>query len=564
MDRFTICDEIPKEAREELGEYSDIVAHLLFYRDIKTKKEAETFFNHNYQTSLHNPFLLKDIEKACHRIESAIDNNEKICIYADYDADGIPAAAVLSEFFNKVHFENFFVYIPHRNKEGFGLNKKAIDQIKDRETDLIITVDCGIADVEEVEYINELGMEVVITDHHEVNGRGPKAFAIINPKQNECQYPEKMLCGSGVAFKLVQALVNRNKFSIQSGWEKTLLDLVGIATLSDMVPLKGENRALASFGLTMLRMSPRKGLHKLFTKTRLNQKSITEDDVGFTIAPRINAASRMDEPETALNLLLTKDYAEADAVVSHLHKMNDERKGHVAAIVKEVKKAMKDKNEIKIIVHGNAKWQPSLLGLAASNLSEEYSCPVFLWGRGDGSDLKGSCRSPESHSIIDLLNGLPEGVLITYGGHHQAGGFVVHFEQVDFLFEKLLEVYNKLPTAKDLSFNIDYILNIEEVNEGLWQSIQRLAPFGIENPKPVFLFKNVVIDDIRNFGKRKEHFGAKFSNEGRTIDGIAFYKDRDCWYKNVSVGDVVDVIASIEKDTFSRFTNFRLRIVDIV
>lgn len=564
MDRFTVCNEIPQQNRKELEEYSDIVAHLLFYRGIKSKEEAHSFFNHDYQTSLHDPFLLKDIDKACERIEGAIDNNERICIYGDYDADGIPATAILSEFFNKINYKNFFVYIPHRNKEGFGLNKKAIDFIKEKDANLIITVDCGIADTEEVDYINESKMDIIITDHHEVNGSAPKAYAIINPKQAGCLYPEKMLCGSGVVFKLIQALIKRKKFDIQNDWEKTLLDLVGIATLSDMVPLRGENRALASFGLMILKISPRKGLHKLFSKNRLNQKKINEDDVGFSISPRINAASRMDRPEIALDLLLAKDYTKADAIVNNLNRMNDERKGHVATIVKEVKKNLKKKEKIKIIVQGNVKWQPSLLGLVANTLTEEYNCPVFLWGRGEGSDLKGSCRSPKTHSIIELLNGLPEGILSTYGGHQQAGGFVVNFEKVDFLFENLLKVYESLSPKESNDIKIDYILKIDEINEDLFKSIQKLAPFGIENPRPIFLFKNVLVEDIKAFGKKNEHFKINIRDDQSPIlEGIAFYRDKDSWNRKIDKGDTINVVAFIEEDTFPKRFKIRLRVIEI-
>ena len=265
MTKYVTRPEIPEEAREELREYSDLLAHLLFHRGINSKEKSDDFFDYSYE-KLHNPFLLKDMDKAVDRVLCSINNNEKICIYSDYDADGIPAAVILSDFFDKIGYEKYFVYIPHRNKEGFGLNNSAIDKIKKEDTSLIITLDCGIADVDQVEYAKSLDIDVIITDHHETSGVVPDAYAIVNPKQDACQYPEKMLCGSAVSFKFVQAIIEKGDFDIPLGWEKTLLDMVGIATLSDMVPLVGENRILASFGLTVLRMSPRKGLQKLLYK----------------------------------------------------------------------------------------------------------------------------------------------------------------------------------------------------------------------------------------------------------------------------------------------------------
>jgi single-stranded-DNA-specific exonuclease len=321
----------------------DLVSHLLFSRGITTKEAAEAFLNPNYDRHTHDPFLLKDIDKAVSRILKAIRENEKTVIYSDYDTDGIPGGVVLHDFFKKAGFTNFINYIPHRHDEGFGLNSDAVEQFIKDEVKLLITIDCGIADVVPVTLARDGGIDVIITDHHLPNGKVPPAFAIINPKQDGCAYPEKMLCGSGVVFKLIQAILAKDRLGIKDGYEKWLLDMVGIATLSDMVPLTGENRVFAYYGLTVLRKSPRLGLVRLLRELAVDQRYLTEDDIGFTIGPRINAASRMGVPMDAFRLLATTDPVEAAEFAKHLNKINDERKGTVAALVKEIKKIIKER-----------------------------------------------------------------------------------------------------------------------------------------------------------------------------------------------------------------------------
>lgn len=592
MTKYQIRPEIDKEARKELSEHSDIVAHLLFHRGITTKSEADSFFSHIYE-NLHDPFLLKDMNKAVKRILDAISKQEMICIYSDYDADGIPAAVILSDFFDKINYKNYFVYIPHRNKEGFGLNNKALEIIKDRDVTLLITLDCGIADVEQVSYAKSLDIDIVITDHHETGSVVPDAFAIINPKQKSCEYPEKMLCGSAVSFKLVQALLKKGDFNISKNWEKTLLDMVGIATLSDMVPLKGENRTLAIFGLTVLRMSQRKGLHLLLKKNRIDQNKISEDDVGFTISPRINAASRMDEPEMAFKMLKARNYTDAGALVDHLQKINDTRKGHVAVMVKEARRKLKDSEPSDIIVLGNTKWQPSLLGLAANTLSGDFNKPVFLWVRGEGTDLKGSCRSPHI-SVVDLLSKLPDTIIETWGGHHQAGGFVVRKDAVDFLKDELLKINDTLKQQALPEDFVDKALSLGDINSELWNNLEKLAPFGVGNHRPLFLFNNVIVDSLKQFGKRNEHLSLQLKENplirkntensqninliidsvnssvtnnanNKTCEAIAFFKSTDSWKKNIKEKESINIIATIEKNNFGNSRGvLRLRIVDVV
>jgi single-stranded-DNA-specific exonuclease len=609
--------------------YPPLLRKLLENRGIKTSEEAEAFLNLDYERDIHDPFLLPDMDKAVERILEAIKNKEKIVIYSDYDADGIPGAVVLHDFFKKIKYENFANYIPHRHLEGFGLNSEAIEKFQADKVKLIITVDCGIADIEEVDEARKHGIDVIISDHHEPprlakprhpslekTGKGeddlPDCVAVIDAKRADSKYPFRELCGAGVAFKLVQAIliqlkspkylshltqtnrskdtskssagdVSENLLKINDGWEKWLLDMVAVATLSDMVSLVGENRALAFYGLKVLRKSPRVGLMKLLSLLRVEQKNLTEDDVGFSISPRINAASRMGNPEDAFRLFVAETDEEADICARHLDHINNERKGTVAGIVKEVRKIMKERyspesasevgviKEKRVIVIGNPDWKPSLLGLVANSLVDDHSCPVFLWGRDGGNILKGSCRGDGCVSTLDLMKEVESGIFIEYGGHDMSGGFSVFQEKIHLLEEKLQLAYEKVVIANSVSskshsdeVRVDAKITLDEVNSDNYKLIEKLAPFGAGNPKPLFLFEKVEVKNVKIFGKEANHLELAFQNsKGKTIKAIGFFMSSFVNNVEIKEGDRVNLLANFEKSTFRGFAELRLRIVDI-
>ncbi|HMP67369.1 MAG TPA: single-stranded-DNA-specific exonuclease RecJ [Candidatus Paceibacterota bacterium] len=615
---YQIRPQINSTDRQKLNKYSDIVAHLLYYRGLTDNESAEKFINCDYdffespESGICDPFKLKDIDVTIKRIMDAISAGEKICIYSDYDADGIPGAVILSDFFRKINFLNFFVYIPHRNKEGFGLNTSAIEKISEQGANLIITIDCGISDVEPIRFATELGIDVIVTDHHNPNGHISTAIAVINPHQPGCQYPDKNICGSGVIFKVVQALIRRGQEKIDSGtssdeaflsrykdswpkdgWEKWLLDMVGIATLSDMVPLIGENRIFAKYGLTVMRKSPRKGFCRLLRECKVDQSKIVEDDVGFSIAPRINAASRMDEPEMAYKMLFTDDDTEADFTVKHLHKINDERKGKVSAMVKEIKKFLGENSasaSLPIVVKGNPNWQPSLLGLAASSIVEATGKPVFLWGRGDGHDFKGSCRSNGMVNLVEMMNAVKSGIIGEFGGHKMAGGFVVLEKGIFDLEPELEKAYQKTLNGEPaIEIIIDSKLLISDINYSFYKDLEKLAPFGTGNEKPIFLFENISVHTVEKFGKNKEHLKLIFKKndnsvvrhndvarhnrggngtggspkDAGTISAIKFFSADDENLGKIVAGSTINLVANVESSTFGRYPELRLRILEI-
>lgn len=568
---------------------SAFLIKLLEKRGITEESEIEKFLNPDYDRDIFDPFLFADMELACVRLYEAIDNNEKIIIYADYDCDGIPGAVILSDLFKKIKYENYEVYIPERNSEGYGLNMEAIEIFLEQEVKLIITIDLGITAIEEVEKAKEYGMDVIITDHHLPRHGGasqiilPRAFAILNPKiypaNGGASYPEQMLCGAGVMFKFVQGFVKKygELYKINTGWEKWLLDMAGLATLSDMVPLVGENRAIAYFGLKVFRKSPRPGLQKLLAKMNIEQKTISEDDIGFMVTPRLNAASRMDSPMRAFELLSTNDVVQAGMLADHLTKINDERKHIVLGYMKHVKKVFEQRfssGEIReVIVVGDPSWRVGVLGLVAGKIADEYDKTVFVWGRDENDAIKGSCRSPGKCSVVELMSSASEHFL-EYGGHELAGGFTVHNDKIHFLEDALVEVFDKItPSAFGTSPLIkgeeeyDIKLTLADVNISNWNEMEKMAPFGLANPKPIFLFENVKIEKIKAFGKNGsgEHLEITFSDDTkRGVVAISFFSGLDSFSRDISEGGSVNLIATFDLSRFRGRPELRLRVVDIL
>lgn len=533
-----------------------LVDHLLFHRGVKDK---QAFLNPDYDKGTYDPYLMKDMEKVVQRVFEAVKNKEKICIYTDYDADGIPAGVVFHDFFKKISYENVMFYIPHRHKEGFGLNSDAVEKIAAQGAKLLITADCGIADFDEVAHANTLGMQVIITDHHLPHEKLPEAYAILDSQQPGCAYPEKILCGSGVVYKLIQALYK--KFEIKDGMEKWSLDMVGLATLSDMVPLIGENRILASYGLKVMRKNMRVGLQQLFHSLKLDSKTVSEDDIQFLVTPRINAASRMADPVIAFELLSTDDVVKAKSLCKVLTDINTERKVQVALISKEIKKNYDNFDSVPLIVVGNPNWKPALLGLVANSLMRDYNKLAFVWGRDEEGVIKGSCRSNGSYHLVDLMNAVQEGVFKEAGGHAMSGGFAVADEHIHLISDHLVNAISKVSITDVYSaVEVDSLLKVSDINWKFWDSIEKMAPFGVSNSKPLFMLQKVTVVGYKKFGKAEEHVEVRVGDDnGAILPAISFFSDIV-----VEVNDVIDMVATVEKSSFKGRPEIRLRIVDII
>ena len=553
---------------QNLSKYPLLAQTLLKNRGISTPEDAEKFLNPDYERDIYDPFLILNMEKAVERILHAMDESEKIVIFGDYDCDGIPGSVILHDFFKKIGYKNFEVYIPHRHNEGYGLNIEAVEKIAESGAKLMITVDCGISDVKEVARAQELGVDVIVTDHHLAQEILPPAYTILNSKQIGDKYPDNMLCGAGVAWKLVCALLSRGneKWKIQAGWEKWLLDMAGLSTIADMVPLKNENRVLAYYGLAVLRKSRRVGLRNLLRKMDIMQENIVEDDIGFMIGPRINAASRMGDPMDAFRLLSTTSEKEGSELADHLTHLNDTRKGLVASMAKDAHKhidlRISSETLREVIVVGNPEWKPGLAGLLASKIVESYGRTTFVWGRAEDGSIKGSCRSDGTVNLVELMTGAREGIFLDIGGHSEAGGFSTSTDGIHKLEDELVNVYkNVCYEKKEIAQIIDAELLLSEVNLSTWKIIEKFAPFGVGNPKPVFLFEKISVAQVKKFGKEKSHIELGF--EDSPVKAICFFAE-DAVYETLKPGSVIDLVATMEMNTFRGKRELRLRIVNVL
>lgn len=572
---FPLHEPLDDSLREELASYDDLTAALLARRGITTKEEAEKFLNPSYDEHLHNPLLMVDMKKAAERLVTAIFLGEKIAVWSDYDCDGIPGAVLLHDFLKKAD-ANFENYIPHRHDEGFGMNVGGVESLAKNGVKLVVTVDSGITDHEPVKRAAELGMEVIITDHH-INGEVlPPAYAVVDPNARADEtYPFRELCGAGVAWKLVCATLAVSpelREKVPLGWEKWLLDMVGLATIADMVPLTGENRVLATYGLMVLRKSPRIGLQKLCRAIRVEQRTLTEDDMGFMIAPRVNAASRMGDARDAFALFTTTDESEADELAKKLEKANRQRKAEAGAITRAVHTRLKERGEVRtVIALGDPEWRPALLGLVAGTIADEYERPVFLWGREGNQTLKGSMRSGNGVHALELMRAAEE-TFVEFGGHKAAGGFTVRDDAIFFLEDRLVDAYARVTTESEpvdeLTALADAAIVPSEVSGAFLARAEKLAPFGIQNPKPLFLVREVVVREISRFGKSQEHLKLKFSSveePQRTTDAVTFFAKGALarTAETLTPNSSVHILAHLERDTFSYGNPVRLRLLDM-
>ncbi len=571
--------------------YSELVDYLLKKRGYNTSELQDQFLNPNYEKHTYDPFLMPNMEIAVGRILQAIQNDEKICVYSDYDADGIPGATVMHDFFKKIEYiHNVSFYIPHRHDEGYGLHIPALEKIKNDGVGLLITVDLGITAVKEIDFANSLGIEVIVTDHHEPLEVLPNAVAIVNPKvtrkSDQGLYPDTMLCGCATAFKLVQGIlaVVRGEKKIENtdldfekiaqkvsvpmiGWEKWLLDMVGIATLSDMVPLVNENRVFAMYGLKVLRKTKRPGLLALFQVMKIRQAYITEDDIGFSVTPRLNAASRMAHPEVAFQLLTTDDIIQAREIAQELSRLNDERKLEVARAMKEVHKKMSARETLpKIIVTGDPSWSPGVLGLIASKMVEEYDRTVFVWG-AESDVVKGSCRARNGDHVVDLMTAIAD-QFEHYGGHEGAGGFSMNKEKIHFLEDKLNTVAGEMIyDEKDDSIaqEVEYDIKLfpEQVTRDLHTRLQCFAPFGLGNRPPIFCIADFQPEKVQTFGKTKEHLEVIISSGMQPLRAIQFFARPERYKIDPDRLSKISLFGNIEYSFFMGKGELRMRIINI-
>lgn len=560
-----------------LDDLHPLTIALLKKRGIPDEEVLE-FLNPSYEKHVGDPFDIHGVPQAVERIVGAMRNKEKVAVYSDYDCDGIPGGVLLREFFDAIGYP-VEMYVPHRHNEGYGVHVHAIDALRKRGVSLVITVDSGITNIEEVAYAKSVGVDFIVTDHHlpiheEGNGQVvPDAVAVINSKQDVCGYHDDMLCGCAVAWKLACALlarlrnenmegVSKKVNALPEGYEKWLLDLVAISTVADMVPLRKENRALAYFGLKVLRKTRRPGLLHIFNEQRMKKDYLTEDDIAFTIAPRVNAASRMGDPIQAHNMLYEKNPRAAELLAMDLEALNNERKAGVKDIVSTLS-FDHDAYKNDVVVVGDMNWGPGILGLVAQNIIDETGKPTFVWGQGeDATEVKGSCRSLGDVHVVELMARVGHDIFSAWGGHEGAGGFSVPVEKLPLLSDALNKAFRHVEKKEigTQEIEIDHELSMNEVNDVTWNAIAPLAPFGEGNPKPVFAFRNMKPLSVRRFGKKSEHLEILYEKSGGQVKAVKFFVSKELEQKAVEPHTLV---ANLEKSYFGTRPELRLRIVEI-
>ena len=527
------------------------IAKILNARDIKDISAVKKFFSDEFEEG-YDPYLMYDMQKAVDRINEAIDNEEKILVYGDYDADGITSTVLLVETLISLG-ANVSSYIPNRFEEGYGPNKEAFTKIINSGISLIITVDNGIAGVEEVELANELGCDVIITDHHKIQDIIPNAYAIIHPEHPEGDYPFKKLAGVGVAFKLAHALLEI--------FPDFLLDLVAIGTIADMVSITDENRIFVKQGLELLNEDPRIGLKMLLELSNINSK-IDEQTVGFYIAPKLNSIGRMDSAKLGLSFLMAEDAANARVLAEQIEKFNIERKQVTEEIVKDVIDKIETsdkKNKNVIMISGN--YHEGVLGIVASNIVEKYQKPVFIMNSKEGI-LKGSARSIYDFNIYTAMNKISD-LFIAFGGHTLAAGFSfdeVNLDKIEDFLDSEYENYkqnNELKSTK----NIDIVTSLEEISYQFFNSLEALKPYGMDFEKPTILIENSMVLNKTYFGSEKQYLRLTIADEVGNLECISF-KDTSLFDK-VKNNDIIDLLCTLDKNNFNGRTKLQAHIIDI-
>ena len=542
---------------KEKFELNHLTAKILSNRNILGKEmdynDIRKFLNPT-RNDFYDPFLLPDMEKAIDRIEEAITKNEKILIYGDYDADGITSTTLLTKFFKDIGI-NVENYIPNRLTEGYGLNNKAIDKIKEKETKLIITVDCGITSIKEIEYAKKLGIDVIITDHHEPSEEIPKAIAIIDAKRKNNKYPFNQLAGCGIAFKLTQAISIKRKLD-PSKYLKNL-DIVSIGTISDLVPLVDENRVIVKLGLMLVKQAKNIGLRKLLLKSQL--KELDSTSISFGITPRINAAGRLGNQNDALNLFITEDAKEAERLSEILNSYNIERQKIGNKIYEEAISQLKDE-EKNCIILGKEDWHHGVIGIVSSKITEKFNKPSILLCFEDNI-AKGSGRSVPGFDLYKAISSTKE-YLLGFGGHTMACGLSLTVENFE-KFKKEITKYidENLDISKlEKEIYIDENLTIDDLDIEKIKELKSLEPFGEENPEPIIMYENVEINGIRTLSENK-HLKLSLKKNDKIIDAIGFNLGELA--EKYKIGDTIDIVGNIEINSFNGKDLIQIRLIDI-
>lgn len=553
-----------RQLTSELG-IDQALANLLVQRNIKTFAEAKSFFRPQLE-NLHDPFLMKDMEKAVKRLSEAIDNQEKILIYGDYDVDGTTAVALVYSFLRRFCEKSADYYIPDRYNEGYGVSYKGIDWAADHGFTLIITLDCGIKAVEKVKYAKERGIDIIICDHHLPDEKLPNAVAVLDPKRSDCDYPFDDLSGCGVGFKFMQALAASRGIPFTE--LVPLLDLLVVSIASDLVSITGENRILAHFGLKQLNESPRKGLLSVIKLSGLEKHVITIDDIVFKIGPRINAAGRMESGKTAVDLLISRSDVEAKEIGDTINTHNNDRKNIDREITIEALEMAITADGFakkKATVVYNPNWHKGVVGIVASRLVETYYRPTIVLTQSNGL-ITGSARSIPGFDLYEAIESCSD-LLENFGGHMYAAGLTLKVDNFDEFCRRFEAFVADKVTEEILTpiVNIDTYLDFKQITAKFFRVLKQFQPFGPGNLSPVFLTENVYDNgNGRKVGSDNGHLKLELIQEDdphRHISAIAF--NRSEHFEHLHAGNPVDICYSVAENYYRGIANIQLRVKDI-
>lgn len=548
-------DESKAERIEKQFNVGKLVARALATKNLKSDEEIEVFLSPR-RGDFHDPFLMPDMEKAVDRVVKAIQNKEKVTIFGDYDVDGITSSSILHRFLKECGLETK-IYIPNRISEGYGLNEEAIRKIANEKTTLIITVDCGITGNKEVELAKSLGIDTVITDHHEPAEELPKAIAVVDCKRKDNTYPFNGLAGCGVAFKLTQGISQR--LGIPEEKSLKYLDIVCVGTISDIVPLEDENRTISKLGLRLLNQTKNPGLKALLEST--GYKKIDSTAVSFGLAPRINACGRMGHEDEALKLFLTDNLQEARELTSKLNEYNTKRQEIEKDIFSKAQEMLKDENEQKLpcIVLGGEKWHHGVIGIVSSKITDMYSKPSLLLCY-EGEESKGSGRSVPGFDLHEALENCKDNIK-QFGGHSMAVGLTIETNKFADLKNALEEYATKMKVADIVPVvKVDQKIGLTDVMIKDIKELELLEPYGEANKMPIFQINNVRIESIRTLSEGK-HLKLTVKDEHKIIDCIGFNLGNLA--SEYPIGSKIDLIGSLEINEFRGIENIQINLKDI-
>lgn len=544
-----------------LSDLGFIMARVLYNRGLTTPEAARHFLSGNLP--IHDPFKMKGMSKAVARVRNAIRHKDPIIIYGDFDADGVTSTALLVQTIRALG-GIVTPYIPDRIDEGYGLNTPALEQLASDGTKLLITVDCGIRSVEEVRAGQAAGLDIIITDHHSVGEVIPPALAVLNPKQAECDYPEDMLAGVGIAYKLASALLtvaHAQDTPPPSITENDLLDLVAIGTVADLAPLdRFENRKLVQLGLEELSKAKRVGVFALMDRTNIQPEKINATNIGYGIGPRINAAGRLEKAITAYSLLMTNDWSEANDLANALQEINRRRQELTMDSYQRARAIAVSNGDIPTLIFAaDESFLPGIVGLVAGRLTEEFYRPSVVIEIGQ-EESHGSCRSMPEFNITHALDQCAD-LLLRHGGHAQAAGFAIQNKNLPHLHERLKEITETELAHYDLqpSLNVDAGVDLIELTMDLARTISRLEPMGTENPEPIFTTERLRVIEARQVGREGNHLKLRLADGPNAMDAIAFgFGD---WYSRLP--HYIDVAYHLQINEWKNRLNLQMNIVDI-